>query len=317
MSSNSRQLAARLVMRPRDTDGLGKVSGGVILSQIDLAAAVVARSACQSMRINRMVTRAMDRVEFKRPVYVNDVLTCYGTIQRIGRTSVTVLVEVEADRLGTIIPVTSATAVFVALDDNGNPTPLGCPAQQSGSESKSAPSSPPAPATDGSESGIGSGAATELSSERVIALRKVMMPNETNGMGNIFGGLLMDYMDMAGSYTASRACKNAFMARCVNRLMDKIEFKQPVHVNDVITCYGTITNLGTTSVTVHVDVEAERQGKVVQVTQADMIFVAVDKNDKSIPLACMQGKQKQSKSVSRKARSKSSKPKKNRGSCAF
>lgn len=295
MSTNSRQLAARLVMRPRDTDGLGKVSGGVILSQIDLAAAVVARSACQNMRINRMVTRAMDRVEFKRPVYVNDVLTCYGTVQRIGRTSVTVMVEVEADRLGTIIPVTSATAVFVALDENGNPMPIGCAGEQPATSSASTTLPAPAPLEP-----VADVSPTETP-ERVIALRKVMMPHETNGMGNIFGGLLMDYMDMAGSYTASRACKNAVMARCVNRLMDKIEFKHAVHVNDVITCYGTITHMGTTSVTVHVDVEAERQVQLVQVTQADMVFVAVDQNDKAIPLACVRVKSKSSKRVSKPA----------------
>lgn len=272
MSTNSRQLAARLVMRPRDTDGLGKVSGGVLLSQIDLAAAVVARNACRGMRINRMVTRAMDTVEFKRPVYVNDVITCYGTVLKIGRTSVKVLVEVEADRLGTVIPVTSATAVFVALDEAGNPTPINAVL-----EADPAVAVPPAPPIE---------KISTVNSERVVALRKVMMPNETNGMGNIFGGLLMDYMDMAGSYMASRTCKNKFMARCVNRLMDKIEFKQPVHVNDVITCYATITGVGTTSVTVHVDVEADRQGQLIEVTQADLVFVAVDKNDKAVAFAC-------------------------------
>lgn len=308
MSTNSRQLAARLVMRPRDTDGLGKVSGGVILSQIDLAAAVVARSACQNMRINRMVTRAMDRVEFKRPVYVNDVLSCYGTVQRIGRTSVTVLVEVEADRLGKIIPVTSASVVFVALDESGNPTPIGCSAQPSQNSS--------APETSASvlQQAIVGTMPTGMP-ERVIALRKVMMPNETNGMGNIFGGLLMDYMDMAGSYTASRACKNVVMSRCVNRLMDKIEFKHAVHVNDVITCYGTITNVGTTSVTVHVDVEAERHGQIVQVTQADMVFVAVDQNDKAVPLACLQARPKASRGKGKTSGRKTARSGKNKGGC--
>lgn len=240
-----------------------------------------------------MVTRAMDRVEFKRPVYVNDVLTCYGTVQRIGRSSVTVLVEVEADRLGKIIPVTSATAVFVALDENGSPTPIGCAGQQPATNTPSTIAPAPTPVEP-----VADVSPTE-NAERVIALRKVMMPNETNGMGNIFGGLLMDYMDMAGSYTASRACKNAFMSRCVNRLMDKIEFKHAVHVNDVITCYGTITHMGTTSVTVHVDVEAERQGQLVQVTQADMVFVAVDQNDKAIPLVCVPAKSKSSKRASK------------------
>ncbi len=58
----ARQLAVRIGMMPRDTNGQGTISGGVLMCHIDLAAAVVARSACANLRINRMVTRAMDQV---------------------------------------------------------------------------------------------------------------------------------------------------------------------------------------------------------------------------------------------------------------
>lgn len=276
MSTAKRILAVRLPMMPRDASELGNISGGVILSQIDLAAAIVSRSACSNKVITKMVTRAMNEVEFKSPVQVGDVLCCYGTVTRTGTTSVTVLVEVEADRVGEIIPVTHATVVFVALDEHGKPAPLtDKPAAKAllpklAGVHKIVASAPPTPLPE---------------AERILALKKVMMPNETNGMGNIFGGLLLTYMDWAGGYVARRACKNAIISRLVTRYMTKIEFKEPVNVNDVITCYGSITKIGTTSVSVHIEVEADRAGKVIPVTQAELVFVAVNKRGKKVPLA--------------------------------
>lgn len=277
---SARQLAVRIGMMPRDTNGQGTISGGVLMCHIDLAAAVVARSACANLRINRMVTRAMDQVEFTRPVKVDDVLSCYGTVTRVGTTSVTVKVEVEVEREGETLPVTEATAVFVALDDEGKPTPV-C-----GAKSKPNASRPPAVAPPS----VSLPAAVPARGERVVALRKYMLPAETNGMGNIFGGLLLTYMDMAGHYTARQACNNRVISRCVTRLMDKIEFKEPVHVNDLITCYGMITKVGRTSITVHIDVEAERRGEVIQVTQADLVFVAVDMAGRPVPV-CRSGEE--------------------------
>jgi acyl-CoA thioesterase YciA len=113
-----------------------------------------------------------------------------------------------------------------------------------------------------------------------------MMPFETNGMGNIFGGMLLSYMDLAGSYVARRVCSNHFIHRCVTRFMDKVEFKQAVHVNDVISCYGTVTKVGTTSIKVHVEVEADRAGEIIPVTQADLVFVAVDEAGKPAAVVC-------------------------------
>lgn len=284
MCKANRQLAVRLPMMPRDTSELGNISGGVILSQIDLAAAIVSRNACSNMRINRMVTRAMNEVEFTSPVLVGDVLCCYGSVKRMGRTSVTVHVEVEVDRHGVIIPVTEATAVFVALDENGKPTPI-CAAQPS-SGTCDAPVSEPKPVA----AGPGKIEAkvlvlTQPTAERIVALKKVMMPNETNGMGNIFGGLLMTYMDWAGSYVARRACKSKVIARCVTRYMDKIEFKEPVQVSDILTCYGSVTKIGNTSISVHVEVEADRGGKIIPVTQAELVFVAVNKKGQKVPVS--------------------------------
>jgi acyl-CoA thioesterase YciA len=74
----------------------------------------------------------MDKVEFKQPVKVNDVISCYGSVISIGETSIKVHVDVEADRGGRIIPVTSADLVFVALDESGLPTAVGCSTKGSG-----------------------------------------------------------------------------------------------------------------------------------------------------------------------------------------
>ncbi len=285
MCTAKRQLAVRLPMMPRDTSELGNISGGVILSQIDLAASIVSRNACSNMRINRMVTRAMNEVEFRSPVLVGDVLCCYGTVEKIGRTSVTVRVEVEVDRNGLIIPVTEAIAVFVAVDENDKAIPV-C---NQGSENACPAEHPAVTSKKPSRAQSSAATAADISGERVIALKKVMMPNETNGMGNIFGGLLLTYMDWAGSYVARRACKSQVIARCVTRFMDKIEFKQPVHVNDVITCYGSVSRIGHTSVSVHVEVEADRAGKIIPVTQAELVFVAVDKKGRKRPVLCSTG----------------------------
>ena len=284
MCKANRQLAVRLPMMPRDTSELGNISGGVILSQIDLAAAIVSKSACSNARVNRMVTRAMNEVEFTSPVLVGDVLCCYGSIMRTGKTSVTVHVDVEVDRNGRIIPVTEATVVFVALDENGKPTPIGNASAEFGAPAAVATTGT---AADSSTSRIEALPATApASGERIVALKKVMMPNETNGMGNIFGGLLLTYMDWAGSYVARRSCKNKVIARCVTRFMDKIEFKHAVHVNDILTCYGSVTKIGRSSVSVHVDVEVDRGGQIIPVTQADLVFVAVNQKGKAVPLSC-------------------------------
>jgi len=114
--------ATRVVMMPRDTNGMGNIFGGVILSHIDLAGAVGARHVCS----NRIVTVAMKEVVFKKPVQVGDLLTCWAEVTRVGRTSIEVHVEVEVQRNrdGETIPVTEATVTYVAVDEKGRPTPI-------------------------------------------------------------------------------------------------------------------------------------------------------------------------------------------------
>ena len=119
-----RRLALRVVTRPPDTNHYGTIFGGVIMSLIDQAGFVEARTLGQ----HRWVTAAIDRVEFKEAVYVGDIVSLHTRTVRTGTTSVTVAVEVEAQRTnGQCVLVTSATLTMVAVDEGGRPIPFRSP----------------------------------------------------------------------------------------------------------------------------------------------------------------------------------------------
>ncbi len=115
--------AIRVVMMPRDTNALGTIFGGIILSYIDQAGAVEAHGRVPG----RLVTVAMREVEFHQPVFVGDLVSFYASVLRTGRTSIAVKVVVEADRRlrkGGKVTVTEAEVVYVHVDDDGRPLPL-------------------------------------------------------------------------------------------------------------------------------------------------------------------------------------------------
>ncbi len=117
----SKEPALRVILLPRDTNGMGTIFGGVILSYLDLAGAVEARRH----RIANYVTVAMREVEFKAPVYVGDIVSFYTETRHIGNTSITVGVRVEAIRTsgnegGDVVQVTEGELVYVAVDENRN-----------------------------------------------------------------------------------------------------------------------------------------------------------------------------------------------------
>lgn len=337
----ARILATRGVMFPRDAHGQGNISGGVLLRHIDVAGALTARRACANKIIKRIVTRAMDNIEFKQPVRVNDVLTCWGYVLNIGKTSITVQVEVEVDRAGETIPVTVAQLTFVALDENGRPTPVlsaatalpdatGKPGSGSGSTTSGKQPDPVPTATDTGAIDAASPAQTKVTprkrkadgkdkrkgvskgksaprstADRIIGHRATMYPLDTNGMGNIFGGHLLEMMEQGGAYVAKRVCTSSFIERCATRLMGKVEFKQPVHVNDDLTVYGAVTAIGTTSITVHVEAEVDRKGEIIPVTAADLLFVAVDEKGAKTPVLCGINGKKPEKTKSRTPKKRS------------
>jgi acyl-CoA thioesterase YciA len=122
--SDDRVPAIKLLLLPKDTNVFGTIFGGVILSHIDLASAVEARKAAA----RRYVTKAMHEVEFHEPVFLGDIVSFFTETIRVGRTSITVKVSVEAERWGSgqgeRVKVTEAEVVLVAVDQAGNPTPI-------------------------------------------------------------------------------------------------------------------------------------------------------------------------------------------------
>ena len=122
------QPAIRVILMPKDTNALGTIFGGIILSYIDQAGAVEAHRHAPG----RLVTVAMREVVFHAPVFVGDLVSFYTETLRLGRTSITVKVTVEAERgphgvsSGTV-KVTEAEVVYVHVDRNGQPIPLSAP----------------------------------------------------------------------------------------------------------------------------------------------------------------------------------------------
>jgi acyl-CoA thioesterase YciA len=113
----------RITLLPRDTNKHGTIFGGIIMSHIDLAGAIEARKACGPYNF---VTVAMDKVVFHQPVFVGDVVSFYTETLKIGRTSVTTKIIVEATRVDNQkrVRVTEAEVVFVAVDENWSPVPV-------------------------------------------------------------------------------------------------------------------------------------------------------------------------------------------------
>ena len=117
--------AIRITMLPRDTNAYGTIFGGVILSYIDMAGGI----ECRRQSPKKFVTKSMHEVVFVAPVYLGDLVTFYTRTIRIGTTSITVDVEVEAERLGMggakeVVRVTQAEVIYVAVGDNGKPVPI-------------------------------------------------------------------------------------------------------------------------------------------------------------------------------------------------
>lgn len=120
--SRSQEPSIRVVLMPKDTNAHGTIFGGVILSYIDQAAAVAAKMHGAGF----IVTVAMREVVFHQPVYVGDLVSFYTHLVRIGRTSITIRVEVFSESEGTEnrVRVTEAEVTFVNLDKNRRPIPI-------------------------------------------------------------------------------------------------------------------------------------------------------------------------------------------------
>ena len=118
------QPTTRVLAMPTDTNASGDIFGGWIMSHVDIAASIAAHRRART----RAVTVAVNSFQFKKPVFVGDLISCYAKIEKVGSTSLTVFVEVYAERgrqQTETVKVTEATLTFVAIDEDGRPTIVG------------------------------------------------------------------------------------------------------------------------------------------------------------------------------------------------
>ena len=129
-------------MMPRDTNKYGTIFGGVLLSYIDLAAGIGAHHFIRfsGWPEHVLVTVAMDRIEFKQPVFVGDTVSFWTNVERVGNTSITLCVSVETERNRETIQVTQASATFVAISESDSERSA-VPLRGAGTESQTGDSS--------------------------------------------------------------------------------------------------------------------------------------------------------------------------------
>ena len=117
---SDKELVLKVIPMPADTNANGDIFGGWVMAQVDLAGSVIPARLVNG----RMATVAVNQFIFKQPVRVGDILSFYSSVTRIGRTSITVDVEVYAESFrnqGEFVRVTEALLTYVAIDENGRP----------------------------------------------------------------------------------------------------------------------------------------------------------------------------------------------------
>jgi acyl-CoA thioesterase YciA len=123
-----------------------------------------------------------------------------------------------------------------------------------------------------------------MPSERIPAIKVMLLPMHTNALGTIFGGVIASHIDLASAVEARKAAPH----RYVTKAMREVEFHEPVFVGDIVSFFTETVRIGRTSITVKVEVEAERwgsgRGERVKVTEAEVVLVAVDASGRPIPV---------------------------------
>ena len=126
-----------------------------------------------------------------------------------------------------------------------------------------------------------------LPTDQELVLKVVPMPADVNANGDIFGGWVMAQVDIAGSVLPARVVRGRMATVAVNEFI----FKQPVKVGDILSFFARIVRVGRTSITVKVEVYAERyrsQGEYTKVTEAQLTYVAIDEQGKPRPVGPLQ-----------------------------
>lgn len=114
-----------------------------------------------------------------------------------------------------------------------------------------------------------------MDNPRNIAIRRILLPRDTNHRGEIFGGAILAEIDLAGAVEARRHTRHDVATRSVK----EVKFDHPVRVGEVVTFWTRLVRLGTTSITVSVEVESSVDGSEAQVsvTAAEIVYVAIDR----------------------------------------
>ncbi|MDE2029419.1 MAG: acyl-CoA thioesterase [Alphaproteobacteria bacterium] len=119
--------------------------------------------------------------------------------------------------------------------------------------------------------------------ERELVIKVVAMPRDTNAGGDMFGGWIVSQMDLAGAVHARKSTRS----RIVTVAIDNLVFHKPVFVGDCVICYASTERIGTTSITIKVDVMVARRNgtdEEEQVTEGSFVYVAIGDDRKPIPL---------------------------------
>lgn len=127
-------------------------------------------------------------------------------------------------------------------------------------------------------------------SERIPAIKLLLLPKDTNAYGTIFGGVILSHIDLASAVQARMTAPH----RYVTKAMREVEFHEPVFVGDIVSFFTETISVGRTSMTVRVSVEAERWGALtaggpgvaeqIKVTEAEVVLVAVNSEGRPIPI---------------------------------
>jgi len=264
--AQGRHLTLQSIPLPADTIAERYISAGWLLSQMDLAGG---RRADDYSR-KRAVTIGIDSMSFKKPVFVGDMVSIYTEVVRQGRTSITLKIESWAHRRRSkkLEKVTEGMFTFVTIDKNGKPTPI----------DKKLPA-PAQPVT--VKKAVMKESIKPPSIDKLV-IRTIPMPRDTNYIGDIFGGWLLEQMDMAGGKAAAKHVNH----RVATVGLKAMTFHKPVRVGDQISLYATIQKVGNTSVTVKVETWAIRKETEIleKVTEGTFTYVAVDKKHKPVPV---------------------------------
>ena len=245
----SKPLALRVMPMPADLNPSGDVFGGWIMAMVDVAGALPAIRRAGS----RVVTVAVNSFVFKQPVGVGDIVSFHAEVVSVGRSSITVDVEVFAERNPNepeVVKVTEARLTYVAVDEAGTKRLI--PAEAPAAEAP----------------------ACALPTDKDIVLQVMPMPPALNPSGDVFGGWIMSMVDVAGAIPAMRHAKS----RVATVSVDSFDFKQPIAVGDIVSFYAGIVSVGHTCVTVDVEVFTRRNPvspETVKVTEARLKFVAL------------------------------------------